>query len=121
MQTKYYLSTFHRVLSCIITSIINWFLFIFFWRNEEEKYEKKYDKTNIYISISNSGKIVEMIGFIVILFGVLVYSEVIICKFKGFDENTKKEIEKRDWLERNSISLVRESSATIKDDYGSYY
>ena len=121
MQTKYYLSTFHRVLSCIITSIINWFLFIFFWRNEEEKYEKKYDKTNIYISISDSGKIVEMIGFIVILFGVLVYSEVIICKFKGFDENTKKEIEKRDWLERNSISLVRESSATIKDDYGSYY
>ena len=52
--------------------------------------EKKYDKTNIYISISNSGKIVEMIGFIVILLGVLVYSEVIICKFKGFDENIKK-------------------------------
>ena len=62
-----------------------------------------------------------MIGFIVILFGVLVYSEVIICKFKGFDENTKKEIEKRDWLERNSISLIRDSLATVQDDCGNDY
>ena len=121
MQTKYYLSTFHRVLSCIITSIINWFLFIFIWRKDYQDNPDNPDYSKDKKDISDSGKIVEMIGFIVILFGVLVYSEVIICKFQGFDENTKKEIEKRDWLESNSISLIRDSLATVQDDCGNDY
>ena len=101
MQTKVHLTIFHRVLSCITTAIINWFLLFFYKNNDYES--------------SIPGRVVEMIGFIIILFGELVYAEVIICKFKGLDENTKKEILKRDWLERESIGTISQSLTIIDD------
>ena len=53
-------------------------------------------------------KIIELIGFLIVLFGELVYAEVIICKFLGLDENTKKEIEKRDSIERLNYNSLAE-------------
>ena len=39
MQTKYYLSAFHRVLSCISTAIVNWFVFLVKFRNDNKQSE----------------------------------------------------------------------------------
>ena len=88
-QTKYYLTAFHRVLSCISTAILNWVIFII---GKQKTFE--------------TVVIIEMIGFIVILFGELVYAEVIICKFMGLDEDTKKEILKRGEVERTNTMLI---------------
>ena len=88
-QTKYYLTAFHRVLSCISTAILNWVIFLI---GKQKTFE--------------TVVIIEMIGFIVILFGELVYAEVIICKFMGLDEDTKKEILKRGEVERTNTMLI---------------
>ena len=92
-QTKYYLTAFHRVLSCISTAILNWVLFLI---QKEKTFE--------------ASTIVEMIGFLVILFGELVYAEVIICKFMGLDEDTRKEILKRGEEERTKTMLIIKNS-----------
>ena len=103
MQTKVYLTIFHRVLSCITTAIVNWVLFVFFWK------QNQYENSVI-------GRVFEMIGFIIILFGELVYAEVIICKFKGLSENTKKEIIKRGELDRtDSMEIIRQSIIKLKN------
>ena len=94
MQTKFYLTVFHRLLSCISTAIINWFIFIF-----------KTDSVKFPLFCN----VFEMIRFIIILFGELIYTEVIICKFMGLEENTKKEILKRISLETHSFDSMTET------------
>ena len=80
MQTKHYLTAIHRGLSCAASAVINWFLYLqFFDYNESYK----------------QGKALELICFIVILIGELIYCEVFIYNFCGLEVNTKKMIEAR--------------------------
>ena len=50
----------------------------------------------------------ELIGFVIILLGELIYCEVFICYFLGLEENTKKMIDKRNAdegeIEKQSIN-----------------
>lgn len=80
MQTKHYLTAIHRDLSCAASAIINWFLYLQF-----------FDYDNSY----KGGNVLELICFIIILIGELIYCEVFICNFWGLEVNTKKLIEAR--------------------------
>ena len=89
MQTKHYLTAIHRGLSCAASAVINWFLYLQFF---------EYKKVNY----------LELIGFVIILLGELIYCEVFICYFLGLEENTKKMIDKRNAdegeIEKQSIN-----------------
>ena len=89
MQTKHYLTAIHRGLSCAASAVINWFLYLQFFREKEVNY-------------------LELIGFVIILLGELIYCEVFICYFLGLEENTKKMIDKRNAdegeIEKQSIN-----------------
>ena len=82
MQTKFYLTVIHRTLSCESTAILYWFIRLFSAKEDMNKEEP------LLLAY-------EIICFILILFGELVYCEVIVCNFFDLRENTKKEIEKR--------------------------
>ena len=84
MQTKHYLTAIHRGLSCAASAVINWFLYLQF-----------FDSSSGY----EGGNKFELIGFIIILVGELIYCEVFICYFWGLEKNTKKMIEKRNTFE----------------------
>ena len=45
------------------------------------------------------------IGYLIVLFGSLIYNEIIICNFFGFNKNTKKGLEER--LTEESIALKK--------------
>ena len=89
MQTKHYLTAIHRGLSCAASAVINWFLYLQFFEDKEVNY-------------------LELIGFVIILLGELIYCEVFICYFLGLEENTKKMIDKRNAdegeIEKQSIN-----------------
>ena len=89
MQTKHYLTAIHRGLSCAASAVINWFLYLQFFELKEVNY-------------------LELIGFVIILLGELIYCEVFICYFLGLEENTKKMIDKRNAdegeIEKQSIN-----------------
>ena len=89
MQTKHYLTAIHRGLSCAASAVINWFLYLQFFEEKEVNY-------------------LELIGFVIILLGELIYCEVFICYFLGLEENTKKMIDKRNAdegeIEKQSIN-----------------
>jgi hypothetical protein len=40
--------------------------------------------------------VLQLIGFIILVFGTLVYNEILIIRFWGFDYNTKSERAKRE-------------------------
>lgn len=71
IQTKYYLSAFHRVLSCISTAIVNWFVFLVKFRNDNKQSESPGTSEPPQQSFDWS-KIIELIGFLIVLFGELV-------------------------------------------------
>lgn len=48
--------------------------------------------------------ILECIGSLFLLFGILVYNEIIICNFWGLNYNTKKFIEQRQNIENNLLN-----------------
>lgn len=89
MQTKHYLTAIHRGLSCAASAVINWFLYLQFFVDKKVNY-------------------LELIGFVIILLGELIYCEVFICYFLGLEENTKKMIDKRNAdegeIEKQSIN-----------------
>ena len=89
MQTKHYLTAIHRGLSCAASAVINWFLYLQFFEHKDVNY-------------------LELIGFVIILLGELIYCEVFICYFLGLEENTKKMIDKRNAdegeIEKQSIN-----------------
>ena len=89
MQTKHYLTALHRGLSCAASAVINWFLYLQFFEKKKVNY-------------------LELIGFVIILLGELIYCEVFICYFLGLEENTKKMIDKRNAdegeIEKQSIN-----------------
>ena len=89
MQTKHYLTAIHRGLSCAASAVINWFLYLQFFEKKKVNY-------------------LELIGFVIILLGELIYCEVFICYFLGLEENTKKMIDKRNAdegeIEKQSIN-----------------
>ena len=89
MQTKHYLTAIHRGLSCAASAVINWFLYLQFFEEKKVNY-------------------LELIGFVIILLGELIYCEVFICYFLGLEENTKKMIDKRNAdegeIEKQSIN-----------------
>ena len=89
MQTKHYLTAIHRELSCAASAVINWFLYLQFFVDKKVNY-------------------LELIGFVIILLGELIYCEVFICYFLGLEENTKKMIDKRNAdegeIEKQSIN-----------------
>ena len=89
MQTKHYLTAIHRGLSCAASAVINWFLYLQFFVEKKVNY-------------------LELIGFVIILLGELIYCEVFICYFLGLEENTKKMIDKRNAdegeIEKQSIN-----------------
>ena len=89
MQTKHYLTAIHRGLSCAASAVINWFLYLQFFELKDVNY-------------------LELIGFVIILLGELIYCEVFICYFLGLEENTKKMIDKRNAdegeIEKQSIN-----------------
>ena len=91
MQTKYYLTAIHRILACVSTAILYWFILLVSGKNKNDL---------IYINV------LEIVSFLIILFGELVYCEVIVCNFWKLKENTKKEIEKRNLIEGQ---FIRES------------
>lgn len=91
MQTKHYLTAIHRGLSCAASAVINWFLYLQFFEKKKVNY-------------------LELIGFVIILFGELIYCEVFICYFWGLEENTKKMIDKRNAdegeIEKQSLNAL---------------
>ena len=95
MQTKHYLTAIHRGLSCAASAVINWFLYLQFFEKKEVNY-------------------LELIGFVIILLGELIYCEVFICYFLGLEENTKKMIDKRNAdegeIEKQSINELEKKT-----------
>jgi hypothetical protein len=51
------------------------------------------------------------IGFLIALIGSLIYNEIIICNFYGFNKNTKKCLEER---QRTESTLLRKTENEIK-------
>ena len=93
MQTKKYLTTIHRGLSCSASAIFGWFFFL---------------NLLSFGSLSSLQRVYEIVGFFFILLGELIYCEVIIFYFGGLDENTKKEIQKRQTVEiEQNINLSK--------------
>lgn len=93
MQTKKYLSTIHRGLSCSASAIFSWFFFL---------------NVLSFGPISFLQRMYEILGFVFILLGELIYCEVFIFYFWGLDENTKKEIQNREAAEiEQNIDLVK--------------
>ena len=93
MQTKKYLTTIHRGLSCSASAIFSWFFFL---------------NLLSFGSLSSLQRVYEIVGFFFILLGELIYCEVIIFYFGGLDENTKKEIQKRQTVEiEQNINLSK--------------
>ena len=95
MQTKHYLTAIHRGLSCAASAVINWFLYLQFFEKKKVNY-------------------LELIGFVIILLGELIYCEVFICYFLGLEENTKKMIDKRNAdegeIEKQSINELEKKT-----------
>ena len=93
MQTKKYLTTIHRGLSCSASAIFSWFFFL---------------NLLSFGSLSSLQRVYEIFGFFFILLGGLIYCEVIIFYFGGLDENTKKEIQNRQAVEiEQNINLSK--------------
>ena len=85
MLTNFYYSPSHRSLSDSIEILIMWINDVIF----------EFHKLLLII--------VNFIGFIFIIFGVLVYNEILICHFFNLDSETKDEIIFRGELEVNEI------------------
>lgn len=55
----------------------------------------------------------ELIGFILLVFGTLVYNEILVLPFWGFDKNTKAAIAKRS---RSSLIDIEGVKGALKQD-----
>ena len=89
MLTNYYYSPTHRNIS---DSVYYYYYYI-----ERVLTGKNIQKEIIYLMIN-------IIGLIFIIFGCLIYNEIIICHFCNFDLNTGEQINKRSKLETNIIN-----------------
>ena len=84
--TVFYFSATLLMITDIITPMLSWLFF-------ELKEEKSFDF------------ILNCIGYFIALFGSLIYNEIIILNFCGFDKNTKKVLEER---QKEELFLLKE-------------
>ena len=67
---------------------------------------------------SLSNIIMKSIGFSIVLFGSLIYNEIIICNFFGFNKDTKKSIEER---QREELIALNNDQSITETSEASYY
>ena len=57
----------------------------------------------------------QLAGFSILVLGVLIYNEILVIPFFGFNTNTKIAIEKRTRTESRFINYDEDSSITVDD------
>ena len=57
----------------------------------------------IYSKYLEHFKILQLFGFILLVIGTLVYNEIVIIPFLGFDKNTKEAIKRRENTESTGL------------------
>ena len=82
MLTNFYFSPTHRSVSDTLSSLFYW-VYTLITNNSSEKEYKGYQY------------VLPVIGYIVMMFGCLVYHEILILFVFGFEKNTKQEVAKR--------------------------